>query len=81
VIASVYHLTRDELLDMLDLFDDIQVLEEGPRDLIPAGSTLLWPSFCADYVADDGRHVEAIVQTGEELNVILVSKDLWEAIK
>lgn len=80
-MSEIYHLTADELLDMLDMFGEVTVMSEGPRNLIPDGATLLWPSFVADYTADDGRHIDSIVQLDECFNVILVSPDLYEAIK
>lgn len=77
-MGTVYHLTADELLEMLDAFGEITVLKEGPRSGTMRG-TYLWPSFVADCI-EDGKHVEAIVQMFEDYNVILVSPRLGELL-
>lgn len=49
----------------------LTLLQEPPRDLVPDGAVVVWPSCTADY-EDQGRHIEALVFEGTQSKSVLV---------
>ena len=60
----------------------VTLVPEPPRELIPEGSIVVWPSCTADYEETPGRHVEALVCPGTHGNyvMVLVSPRVYAAL-
>lgn len=61
---------------------EITLVPEPPRELIPEGAIVVWPSCTADYEDPPGRHIEALVFSGTHGGyvMIMVSKRVYAAL-